>query len=182
MFLALGIVALITIALPFRVVNERSPYLRLAPFGFSYQGAPLTGMIYGFHDAWRVSRFTMLKQGKLHGVDQQWYLNSQQSIERHYEDGLEVGVHKAWYEDGKVRFLKNFVKGVAHGEFYEWHENGQLAQFVIYDFGREVAAKSWTAGGKPFYNYVWDKQKPIGLRGDTYCSPRKIFGMGRGSI
>ena len=158
---------------PVRLVKEGAKGLTLAAFGYSFGEKQFSGVVYDTHQDSQLARITFLLHGKRHGPELQWYANGQRFIERYYRQGLEVGTHKAWYEDGSVKFLKNFHAGLPHGEFYDWHPNGQLAQFVVFENGKEVAAKSWTAGGKPFYNYVWHGEQTIGLRGDTFCSPLK---------
>lgn len=156
-----------------RFVPENSPDLKMIPFGYSYKGGQFTGAIFSFSD-WKLSRLTLIWSGLRHGPDIQWYPNGQRFIERHYRYGKEFGTHKAWYENGRVKSLKVFKAGVPDGEFFDWHPNGQVAQFVVFKAGREVAAKSWTSGGKPFFNYVWSDQKTIGLQGDSFCSPPRI--------
>ena len=158
---------------PVQVLKVESKDLALAPFGYTYKGKEFSGVVYDFYPNSKISKLTFIYKGKRHGPDIQWHVNGQRFIEQHYHHGQEVGQHKAWYEDGSVKYFKNFREGLPHGEFYEWHNSGQLAQFVVYENGKELAAKSWTAGGKPFYNYVWYKDQTIGLRGDTFCSPVK---------
>lgn len=172
-FIFLAAILVVAIYSPIRFVSENDRALALAPFGYTYQAKPFTGIVYNISRQWRPLRLTFVSDGKLNGADIHWYDNGQRSIERHYAAGMESGEHKAWFQDGAVKFFKTFVAGVPHGEFYEWHSNGQLAQYVLFDHGKELAAKSWTAGGKPFYNYVWDENFRIGLQGDRFCSPRK---------
>lgn len=171
--IAASIVSVFLLAGPIRFMAVSAPGLSLSPLGFSYDKKPFTGAVYQRASTGRFLQLTFLWRGKRHGADIQWFGNGRRSIERHYRNGLEVGTHKAWYQDGSVKSLKVFADGVAHGKFYDWHSNGRLAQFVIYEHGREVAAKSWTAGGKPFYNYVWNDHAPIGVQGDRFCSPKK---------
>lgn len=158
---------------PFHFVRESEEGLSPASFGYSFQGAPFSGVIFGYHSTGGLSRLSMVFKGKNHGMDLRWFPNGQRSVERYYRDGLETGTHKTWYEEGKPKSLKTFDSGKAHGEHYEWHPNGQLAQFARFDRGAEVAAKSWTSGGKPFFNYVWKDQARLGLLGDSFCTPAK---------
>ncbi len=171
--LSAAVVAVYLHLAPIQIVDEFDRELELATLGYNYRGQAFTGIVYHFLKPFSLERLTFIYKGKRHGADIAWFDNGQRSIERHYDHGLEVGEHKAWYQDGSVKYFKSFVEGVAHGEFFDWHSNGQLAQFILFDHGREVAAKSWTAGGKPFYNYLWDGNSRIGLQGDRFCSPKK---------
>jgi len=153
-----------------RCVNLNSKKLSVIPYGFQYDQEPFTGIVYSWEGD-HLASLVFVLNGLRHGPDIQWYANGQRFIERHYDFGVESGQHKAWYENGNVRSLKSFENGMAHGEFFEWHSNGQASQFIVYDHGKEVAAKSWTAGGKPFYNYVWLNGSRIGLEGDRFCLP-----------
>lgn len=153
-----------------RVVDVDSKSLSVVPNGFHFLQEPFSGAVYSWQGN-HLSSLVFVVNGLRHGPDLQWYANGQRFIERHYEFGNESGLHKAWYEDGQVRSLKSFKNGLAHGEFFEWHSNGQPSQLIVYENGKEVAAKSWTAGGKPFYNYVWYNGSRIGLEGDRFCLP-----------
>ncbi len=178
-FLFLIITSSITItaaiwSLNVQVAEWNSPDLRRIPLGYEYKSKPLTGLVYEFYPGKKLAKLGFLYKGKRQGPEIYWYNNGQRWVERHYQAGLDEGIHKVWYADGKVKSLKHFIKGVPHGEFYEWHDNGNIAQFIEYDHGKEIVAKSWTGGGKPFYNYVWRDGTRIGLEGDTYCSPKRL--------
>lgn len=157
---------------PVRFVEDGSSSLKLAPDGYTYQGKIFSGFIYKLK-GFQLMRLAFVEHGQRHGPDIQWYGNGQRFIERHYSHGLESGIHRAWFQDGRPMYLKSFETGKPQGEFYEWHANGQLAQFILFSEGKEIAAKSWTAGGKPFYNYVWSGEKPLGMQGDRFCTPTK---------
>jgi hypothetical protein len=157
----------------FRIVNQNSPNLALAAFGYSYQGAPLTGLVLDFVSWHQLRKFVFVFEGTLHGPEITWYDNGQRWTERHYYFGQEHGVQKAWYPNGQAESLKNFDHGVAEGDFFGWYQNGILSQYVKYENGREIVAKTWTGGGKPFYNYVWNGNNRIGLQGDRFCSQPK---------
>jgi hypothetical protein len=169
-----GGISLLALLTQIHFVRSSERQLALAPWGYNYAGRPLTGIVFDTFSKLNLSRLEFIFNGKREGISIQWFENGQRSIERHYAHGLETGVHKAWYEDGSVRSLKTFAEGLPNGEFFEWHSNGTLAQYVVYDHGRELRAKSWTAGGKPFYNYVWRDQARIGLEGDRFCSPKRL--------
>jgi antitoxin component YwqK of YwqJK toxin-antitoxin module len=172
--LALAVLAVLYVSVgPIRLVPIHSAGLALAPYGYSYVGKPFTGVVYERGSGYHLLMFTTVYKGLRHGPDIQWYASGNRFIERHYYYGRATGVHKAWFENGRIRSFKTYRNGEPDGEFYEWHSNGQLAQFILYRQGKEVAAKSWTAGGKPFYNYVWNEGRPVGLQGDAFCSPRK---------
>lgn len=155
------------------VINESDPSLKISTKGYEYNGKIFTGVVLQKYSLLQPARVFVLYNGKQHGPDIQWYPNGTRFIERHYRNGQEVGEHKAWFENGSVQFYKKFIDGNADGEFFIWHANGQLAQYILYNKGVELAAKSWTAGGRPFFNYVWSDGKTIGLKGDSFCSPKK---------
>lgn len=155
-------------------VPQSSPELQVTPEGYTYRGKPFGGIIYILRDNFWPTKIALFYQGKRHGAEIHWYPNGQRWIERQYEEGREKGTHMAWYPDGSVKYIKHFHQGKPHGDFMDWHSNGTLSQFVRYEHGREIAAKSWTAGGKPFYNYTWRNGERVGIEGDSFCSPRSI--------
>ena len=76
-----------------------------------------------------------------------------------------------WYEDGSVKSLRTYIDGVIDGEMWTWHPNGNLADFNLYDHGKEITHKSWVFDGTPFYNYVYQDGKKVGMLGGEFCRP-----------
>lgn len=155
-------------------VPQASPELEVTPLGYRYRGRPFTGLTYVLYPSRLPAKLAFFRSGKRQGPEIHWYRNGQRWMERHYDEGLEVGTHKVWYPDGAVKSLKQFSQGMPHGDFLDWHSNGVPALFIHYEKGTEVTAKSWTAGGKPFYNYLWREGRRVGLEGDAFCSPGTI--------
>ena len=158
---------------PLRIVSLQSKSVAMSSEGYVLNGKIFSGLLYQLSQENRLLRMLTVHKGRLHGFDIQWYPNGQRFVEKYYRDGREVGVHKSWYANGNVQYYKTFQDGVAHGDFFEWHTNGQVSSFIKYDQGAEVAVKTWTFKGKPFYNYVWSKNSKVGLQGDKFCAPRK---------
>ena len=157
-----------------QIISLSSKDLKRVPKGFLFKDQVFTGLIYDFHSNRKLSDLAFVLRSKKHGYELQWYDSGQRFIERHFWLGDQSGTHYAWFENGNVRSIKKFKDGVADGDFFDWHPNGQLAQFIHYERGIEISAKSWTARGKPFYNYVWFEGSRLGFEGDTFCSPRKL--------
>ena len=155
-----------------RLIAADSQELALAHLGFRYNQEPFTGAVYSFANK-KLLALVFVWKGLRHGPDIQWYENGKRFVERHYRYGIEFGVHKSWHEDGSAKSLRSFEAGAPHGEYFEWHKNGHPSQLIVFNHGKEVVAKSWTSGGKPFYNYVWRDGSRIGLEGDRFCSPLK---------
>jgi len=157
----------------FRLISRSSSDLKLSPGGFTYKNGPFTGIVYETTSWIKVKSISFLWKGLLHGPEIHWHKDGQRWIERQYYKGKEHGIQKSWYPNGKVMSIKQFDHGIAEGDFFDWHPNGQLEQFIRYNNGIEVAAKSWTSKGKPFYNYTWRNGERIGLQGDRFCSIKR---------
>ena len=80
---------------------------------------------------------------------------------------------KLWYRDGKVQALKNYVNGLADGEFWGWHHNGEVSDYHVFKAGKQTIYKSFISDGKPFYNFVFDGNKTVGLKAGSFCKTKK---------
>jgi antitoxin component YwqK of YwqJK toxin-antitoxin module len=156
-----------------RIIGRLSADLKLSPGGFTYKDSPFTGIVYEATSAMTLKSIAFLWKGLLHGPEIHWHAGGQRWIQRQYSMGKEHGVQKSWFPTGKVMSIKQYDQGIRNGDFIDWHPNGQLEQFIRYNNGIEVAAKSWTSKGKPFYNYTWRNGERIGLQGDRYCSIKR---------
>lgn len=106
-----------------------------------------------------------------------WYPKGRLMALRPYKNGKAHGSWKMWYEDGNVKSLRHYVDGTIDGEYWGWHPNGQVSDFNLYDRGKERTHKSWIADGTPFYNYVYQEEKKVGMLGGDFCKPlAKIVG------
>ena len=170
LFIFLGLILWATQSV--HIIRLGNPDLKLAPLGYTFRLKPLSGVVFD-SSSWNLLHLGFSWNGKRIGPEWQWYENGKNFVSSFYREGVEHGAQRAWFPDGKPKYWKNFRDGIAHGEFYEWHANGSLAQFIRYEEGTEVAAKSWTSGGKPFYNYVRSADSQIGIKGDRFCSPSK---------
>lgn len=157
-----------------QVISLSSKDLKVVPKGFLYKNKVFSGLIYDFHSTGMLSALGFAIRGQKHGPEIQWYPSGQRFIQRNFYLGEPAGTHYSWYENGAAQSVKEFSNGVPNGEFFDWHHNGQLSQFIKYQQGQEISAKSWTSRGKPFYNYVWSNGQRKGLEGDSFCSPTKL--------
>lgn len=135
---------------------------------------PFTGVVVQVFSPLQIKKLAFYWQGKKNWNEYFWHSNGQLAEVRSYTNGTPIGKHRGWHPDGRVKYYKEYVNGQPVGEGWSWHGNGQVATYIRYSQGEEVAFKSWTNDGKPFYNHVWDQGRKVGYEGGGFCKPRKI--------
>lgn len=155
-------------------VSENNPDLSKNNGLIEFKGKNVSGWIYSFYSPLRLRRVAGYRNGKKHGREVLYFENGQKWSEQWFDSGKPDGLSRGWYKDGKPRFTRNYKNGVSVGEYWAWHDNGQLSYFVKYASGKEVAFKTWSYFGKPFYNYVWQNNYKIGLKGGAFCKRKSI--------
>ena len=91
------------------------------------------------------------KDGKLDGLETQWYESGQKEHEFNYKDGEEDGVVTYWHVNGQKQLEFNYKDGEEDGVVTYWHENGQKQHEVKYKHGKELedSKKWWNSKGEP---------------------------------
>ena len=138
------------------------------------RGQKFSGWIFSFYSRFNIRSISRYQNGLKDGREIFYYENGQKWSEQFFQAGLPHGQSRGWFKNGSPRFTKEYLLGMNVGEYWAWHDNGQLAYFVKYNSGQEIAYKSWTAFGKPFYNYVWQGQQKTGLKGGAFCKLKPI--------
>ena len=173
--LLLGAVLLTCAGLAIRKIDADDPSLKLVGYDLEYRNEPATGIVYSLFLNWHPKQLYFLWQGKRVGKEFIWYDNGNLMAVYSYGDGLPDGDWKMWHEDGSVKSLKRYDKGVIDGESWGWHANGQISDYNLYSKGEEITHKSWVFDGKPYYNYVYQNGKKIGLIGGEFCKRLEIL-------
>lgn len=151
-------------------VPDRDPSLALHGNEVYRDGSPFSGVVYRFHTTGYPARIYLVWQGKRWGTERIWYDNGNLMLERPHRDGIPDGYWRQWYRDGKVKSLKQYKAGRVVGEVWGWHANGQVSDYNRYDQdGQELSHKSWIADGTPYYNYVYQNGRKVGLTGGRFC-------------
>ena len=76
--------------------------------------------------------------GKIHGLQRNWYSNGQIFEEVNYVNGKIHGLQRNWYSNGQIFEEVNYVNGKIHGLYRYWHSNGQLSEEVNYVNGQII--------------------------------------------
>jgi hypothetical protein len=134
-----------------------------------YRDRPFSGVVYARHSTGWPSHLTWFWRGVRVGVERLWYDDGAPMAERPYRNGKPHGAWRQWYQDGSPKSLKTYDDGVIDGEVWDWHANGVVADFDLYERGREITHKSWVADGTPHYNYVYQNGRKVGIRGGSFC-------------
>ena len=66
------------------------------------------------------------KDGKLHGVYTEYYVNGEISKESNYKDGKLEGLEKWYYKNGNLKIESNYKNGKREGVYYRFYKNGTL--------------------------------------------------------
>lgn len=153
-----------------REINDSQ--FTILPEEMQYQKQAFTGAAYELHPNKQLSRLIFYWKGKRVGSERQWYPTGDLWVEKQYRNGLLQGESRQWYDSGRVKSLGHYDQGQPHGEFWGWHPNGNVSDYNLYDHGREITHKSWISDGKPFYNYVYQDGKKVGVKGGQFCKLR----------
>lgn len=154
-----------------RIVNLNHSKVAVAPFGFSYDNRPFSGLVYRQDSHGQLTRLAFVLRGHLHLWEAQWYNSGQIRELSSYSYGLEHGPQKIWFPNGSPKAHSVYNQGKRIGESWGWYENGEVKNFALHNEGEEVIIRSFTSTDKPFHNYVHTIDGLIGLRGDRKCDP-----------
>ena len=90
------------------------------------------------------------KDGKLDGLETQWYPNGQKMQQLDHKDGKLDGLVVTWYESGQKEEEANYKDDKQNGLYEEWHENGQKMTEIFYKDDEEVegSEKYWNSKGE----------------------------------
>jgi antitoxin component YwqK of YwqJK toxin-antitoxin module len=151
------------------LIRASDPKVATAGLEARYGDSPLTGLVFDFYPNRRPSYLAFFWRGKRVGTERQWYPDGGLWSEEEYAGGLPNGEWRMWYPDGKVKRLAHYRDGERDGEMFGWHPNGQLSDYNFYERGREITHKAWISDGVPFYNYVYQDGRKVGMRGGDFC-------------
>lgn len=159
------------------VTEENQASFKLRGNTLLYREHPYSGVVYARFPAAGLQRLKFLWRGYPVGVEYTWYPNGQKFEERHYRAGLPHGAWKQWYPNGSVKSLRIYDHGIIDGEVWGWHPNGIVSDYNLYVKGEEITHKSWISDGTPFYNYVYQDGRKVGIRGGDFC--KRLAKIGR---
>lgn len=160
--------------LHFHIIEKSDKNLKHSSVHYTYKDKTFHGIMYSTHDQWwRLKQIVFFVNGKKQGIQYEWFENGQLARTIEYKNGLQHGNQKSWYASGKEESISIFKNGIIEGESWAWHPNGKIRHFVLYENGQEIAFKSWTGVGKPFYNYVYHGGKKVGFEGGSFCKPKR---------
>lgn len=165
----LGLAAVLWAAFSVFTVRSSDPRITMAVDTARVSGRKFTGIAYDFYPNRYPSYLGLFWNGKKTGTEYQWYPDGGLWVQDEFRDGVPHGESKIWYPDGKVKRLAHFDRGERTGEYFGWHPNGQLSDYNFYEGKREVTHKSWISDGVPFYNYVYQNGRKVGMRGGDFC-------------
>lgn len=138
-----------------------------------WRGRPFTGVAYEPHRWNQLYRLAFFLGGRQVLKELHWYPSGARWIENDFAGGLPHGLFRMWFEDGKAQALARYDRGERHGESWGWHRSGRVTHYARYERGRELAFKTWTFDGKPYFNYVYQDGRKVGVQGGDFCKTRK---------
>lgn len=132
-------------------------------------GKPFSGVLFDLYPNYRPRIVGFYWAGLREGTFYDWYEDGTLWKSQPYDHGQQHGVVKIWYPDGRVKYRAQFDHDLPDGEIWGWHPNGQVSDYNLFRQGKEVTHKSWISDGKPYYNYVYQDGKKLGVRGGDFC-------------
>lgn len=151
------------------------PRLEQTGVDFQWKGRPATALVYGFFGNHKLKTVFLVWRGQRVGTEYIWHDNGQLMAQRSYSQGIPDGVWKLWHEDGSAKSLKTYKMGLVDGTSWAWHGNGQISDFNLYVNGQEVTHKSWISDGTPYYNYVYQDGRKVGMKGGEFCKRLEVL-------
>ncbi|MEC7883668.1 MAG: toxin-antitoxin system YwqK family antitoxin [Verrucomicrobiota bacterium] len=151
---------------------------------FYFKGKPYTGSVVKFHSNKKKAENYSLKNGKLHGLWQEWnstgqivnqakYWNGRlhgvfiqfrsdgsREFEVTYADGKENGSFKRWYEEDKIWVEENYFSGKLDGVSKTFFRNGKLQLQTVYQSGKKNGVEiCWYDNGQQRWEIVYEEGK-----------------------
>ena len=87
------------------------------------------------------------KNGKLNGLNTDWYENGQKNFRGTYKDDKEDGLITSWYENGQKEEEGTWKDGKEDGLFTEWYENGQKKYEGTIKDDELISKNEWNEDG-----------------------------------
>ena len=85
-------------------------------------------------------------EGKLHGINRNYYPNGQMRLECNYKDGLQNGIEKEWEENSSLRKEIEYKEGKKHG-VEKVYKNGILDTQSIWKNDEMIELKAFYEDG-----------------------------------
>lgn len=92
-----------------------------------------------YYDNGKLMLRVNLKNGKFHGLYEEWDYNGQLRYRINYKNGKRHGLCEELYKNGQICSRYNYKNGEKHGIREEWYNDGQLALRVNYKNGEIVS-------------------------------------------
>ncbi len=109
------------------------------------------------------------KNGKVDGLNTQWYENGQKELERTFKDGKRDGTCREYYEDGQKMYEGTYKNGNKDGLNTQWYENGQKMLERTFKDGKEHGLTIlWDDGNKYEKNFRDGKQHGLTIVWNKY--------------
>lgn len=87
---------------------------------WSLDGKPLTGVVVSHSaDGSKLLRRWEIKEGKMHGLIEEWWENGNKMTETNFVDGKRHGENRYWYMDGQPQKLQVYEHGVSISEEFD---------------------------------------------------------------
>lgn len=90
-----------------------------------------------FNDSEQVKMKIQFREGKMHGLTQQFFINGNLRMHGNYKNGLLSGKWEAWYQNGKLAYSVNYCNDSLNGKYTEYYENGNLKESGEYSMNRK---------------------------------------------
>lgn len=151
------------------MVRATNNGLSISGYQTLYQGQPFSGVLFDFYENHQVRLVTFFWKGLREGIAYDWYDNGVMLRSQAYLHGQQHGITRMWYPNGQSKYWGQFDHDLPDGEIWGWHPNGRVSDYNLFRQGKEITHKSWISDGKPYYNYVYQDGKKLGIRGGEFC-------------
>jgi TonB family protein len=90
----------------------------------------------------------MFIEGQNSGYDSLWYPTGELKEAGTFEKGQQVGVVQGWYRNGARSYVGAYFHDLKDSVWTSWYSDGTVSERTLYDRGRIVDGKQWSANGR----------------------------------
>jgi antitoxin component YwqK of YwqJK toxin-antitoxin module len=136
---------------PMKFVNKMFYKLNYEKYNTHLQPHGIIEMYY--KDIKTIQEKYNYKNGKLHGLQEEWGGNGQLTVRGNCKNGKLEGLYEFWSQNGQIKRRVNYKNNLFNGLYEVWHDNGQLYIKTNYKNGElDGLFEEWSYNGKLIKN------------------------------
>lgn len=120
-----------------------------------------------------ISRKYTKKNGKIHGLMEDYFPDGKLKAQRYFEEGKQVGKTTLYFPSGKVKEVQYYVNGLKNGGDTVFYENGQPEFALSYkDEKRHGYLRKWSPEGELIYEAKFENDQVVEVKGEKVVTQK----------